>query len=175
MVLQSNIDADVIEIAGHEQDFEVRKNQMQATRQFPSIHGRHDHVGQQEVELAAFLSGDQTGFDAVFGFDDMVSDFGQLVANEVPHELLVFHHQYSFAAASNFLMMVVGLPGGCFRIDSREKDVEGRAMSHLAPDINAASAHCRAVIQSLLIRLLLVGRNKDRQTSRVGRSCDSAR
>ena len=109
MLFQSNIDADVVEISGHEQDFEVRINQMQAARQFPSIHGRHDHVGQQQVELAALLGCDQTGFNAVCGFYDVVSDFRELVANQVPHELLVLHDQYSFAAASNFLMMVAGL------------------------------------------------------------------
>ena len=88
--VHASVDANIIQIAGHEEHSQIRLDDGQMLREFPTVHARHDYVGEEKIHMTALLRRCQTGFYAVLGFNDLVADFDQLVPHKVAHAGFVF-------------------------------------------------------------------------------------
>ena len=48
---------DIGRVAGHEETFQIRAESLHTFLQFPSVHSRHDHIGDKQCNLAVIFLG----------------------------------------------------------------------------------------------------------------------
>ena len=106
MRIHSSIGRDIVQIAGHKEHPQVGFDDRKMLRQLAAIHARHNHVGQQQIHMASVLSSRETGLDPVPGFEDLIANFGELIADKLTDAVIVLDEENRFRSLSEPLLMI---------------------------------------------------------------------
>src|SRR5687768_4616923 len=104
--------------------------------QFAAVHARHDDVRQEQVYVQILLRGGETSFDSVVRFKDLISDFGQLIADKITDIRIIFDEENGFRALAKAALRFHDTRRQGLWIGARKIEVEGGAMPDLTPDID---------------------------------------
>src|SRR5580700_11163917 len=128
------------EISGNENDFGVGAGEMEPIGKTASTHLRHDHVGQQELDLArASLRNESLSVIAIRSFDYLVAELAQETHGNVPHTHIIFEHENGFGSSSEFTKKRFLVRGRRRSRDAWEIDFDRCPFSQLAFDANIST------------------------------------
>src|SRR5690606_11936739 len=86
-------------VARHVEHLHVRPPWPQLFGEFDPVHLRHDHVGEQEVDLVAHALERVEGLRSVRDLDDAIAELRQRPRGEGPDLVVVFRHEDRLATA----------------------------------------------------------------------------
>ena len=125
-------------VAGHEDHFDLRLDQPHFFRDLLAEHVRHDHVGDQQVNLARVGTGHAKGIQAVRCGDHLVAVTGEDPPGHLAQRFLVLNDQDSLPLGCPLVGHGLYDLDGCLR-GNRQRDGEGRAVAGFGvdPDVPA--------------------------------------
>ena len=123
-------------VAGGQQDPDPGPGLPEPAGQLHAAHGRHRHVGDEQLDLPLTIGGQVQGLPGVAGREQLPAGALQDVVHQAAHHGVVLAHQERLATRPGQgrgrpRLDLLGL------LDPRQQDDEGRAPARLAGDLDA--------------------------------------